>query len=97
MNLAYAFDIYVCAVLVPEIEALLAGDAFVGGFLSRFKRRASMSASELLATPRTLSSSVQAALTLKSLTSTRANSSITARGMPIVPTVSPQFYDTSSV
>ena len=86
MNLAYAFDIYVCAVLVPEIEALLAGDAFVGGFLSRFKRRASMSASELLATPRTLSSSVQAALTLKSPTSTRA-SIPQLRGVPLVPTV----------
>lgn len=45
-------------------------------YLNWSKRRASMSVSELLATLRMLSSSVQAALTLKSLTSTRAISSI---------------------
>ena len=55
-------------------------------YLNWFKRRASMSASELPATPRTLSSSIQAALTLKSPTSTRA-SIPQLRGVPLVPTV----------
>ena len=67
----------ICLQVMPLSEAF---------YLSWFKRRASMSASELLATPRMLSSSVQAALTLKSPTSTRA-SIPQLRGVPLVPTV----------